>query len=97
MSIKNIFIECINSWVNDWHHNRLLFWLEAVGTVTAIIASMLLNFLTYVAPLVIIFSLWLVGSLALSWAFYKRKLSSALVLMLFYNVLNVVGLTNVLF
>jgi hypothetical protein len=47
-------------------------------------------------PLLIVFSLYLVGSVLLMYAMYIRKSSWMMVLMTWYSIMNVVGLYNVL-
>lgn len=79
------------NWCHDIVHNPKLFYVEIVSTLMNMAASVLMGFMSSNPPLLIIFSLWIVGSVGMAWASFKRDAAWMLVLMTFYTVMNIVG------
>lgn len=83
-------------WQHDWQHNRLLCWLELIGTASSITASVLISLWPGTIPLVWVFIFWIIGSVTLSWSGYIRATIWPMTLMLIYTFLNLIGLYNTL-
>lgn len=86
--------EILKNWQHDWHHQPWVFWLEAMGTVSSILASLLISFLTNSAPMLLVFLCWGMGSMSLFFASKLRKNNWMTMLMLFYSVVNAIGFYN---
>jgi hypothetical protein len=85
--IKSIW----KNWCHDIVHNPMLFWVEIGSTFMNMTASVLMGFMSTNPPLITIFSLWIIGSVGMAWASFKRDAAWMLVLMAFYTVMNIVG------
>lgn len=86
----------IDQWVFDWQNNKLLFWLELIGTLSSIGASVLISFWPTIINLVWVFIFWMIGSLSLASAAYIRSIAWPMFLMVTYSVFNLIGLYNTL-
>lgn len=95
--MKTILKDFWNHWKSDFKNNKMLFWFEFTGTIVSMLASILIALYANNPPMLLIFNLWLYGSIAMSISFFIRRDGSALVLMLWYTGINVIGLTNLLF
>lgn len=84
-------------WIETWHQNKLLFWAEAFGSATGIIAAIVLNFSVLAPNMLVILTLYLVSAGALAWAMYMRKASFMLLMMLVYFCAALKGLSILLF
>ena len=91
-----MFDKLIEQWVFDWHNNKLLFWLELIGTVSSITASILISFWPTIINLVWVFVFWMIGSLSLASAAYIRSIAWPMLLMVTYSIFNLIGLYNTL-
>jgi|TARA_B110000483_G_scaffold205168_2_gene248622 hypothetical protein len=94
--MKKIVGDIWDFWVITWRESQTLFWTEAIATTSSVCASIVLAVKSPYPPLLIVFSLYLVGSILLMYAMYVRKSSWMMVLMTWYSLMNVVGLYNVL-
>lgn len=92
----NIFKQFLKAWKHDKKHQPHIFWLELTGTITSMLASFLLASFAINPPMFVIFSLWLYGAISMSTAFYFRRNGSAMLLMLWYVGINILGLSNIL-
>ena len=84
----------IDFWITSYKKERKLFWVDAIGTITSILAS--LEFATG-APspnLLFVFSFYLIGSACLQYTTYKRNIAWMFLLMSWYSVMNVIGIYN---
>lgn len=86
-----IFRTIWSNWCHDIKHSPVLFWVEIISTVMNMAASVLMGFMSASPPLLIIFVLWILGSIGMAWASFKRNAAWMLVLMSFYTVMNIVG------
>jgi hypothetical protein len=85
-----------DQWKKDWRENRRLFWLEMTGTLSSIVASVLVSFWAGRMDLFWVFLFWLIGSLSLALAAYIRSTAWPMLLMVIYTIFNVIGLYNTL-
>jgi hypothetical protein len=92
----NIFKKIWNDWRHDIVHNPWLFWVEICSTALNMGASAIFALTSGGGntPLILIFIMWIIGSIGMAWASYKRNAAWLLVLMTFYTVMNIVGLSN---
>lgn len=88
MMISTLF----SQWISDWRDRRSLFWLEMIGTVSSLIAAVLISFWPGIIHLSWVFSFWLVGSISLAISSYMRQAAWPMLLMITYTVFNLVGL-----
>lgn len=84
----------LNQWVMDWKHNPLLFWLELIGTVSSIMASVLISVWAGQINLFYVFVCWMIGSVSLTITAYMRSTGWPMLLMIVYTVFNIIGLYN---
>jgi len=85
-----------SQWIADWHDRRTLFWFEMVGTVSSLIAAVLISFWPGLIHLSWVFSFWLIGSIALAVSSFMRQAAWPMLLMITYTVFNIIGLWNIL-
>jgi hypothetical protein len=94
--VKQFFNGVLQHWHHDWCFNRRLFWVELFGTVVSMIAAAVTAITVPNCPHLVLYILWLSGSLALTWTSYRRGSSFLLCLMGFYTAMNAVGLFNLI-
>jgi len=70
--------------------NKLLLFLESTGTASSMLAASFLAL--QIGEIFTLYLFWLYGSVALTFSSRMRKNSIMTALMLFYTVLNLVGL-----
>lgn len=89
----NIFKKLWKDWRHDIVHNPMLFWVEIVCTAFNMSASTIFALTSSDPnkPLVMIFIMWIIGSVGMVWAAFKRDAAWLLILMSFYTVMNIVG------
>ena len=85
-----------DQWILDWRESRGLFWFESVGTISSLIAAVLISFWPTAIHLGWIFGFWLIGSGSLAISSFIRNTGWPMILMSTYTVLNIIGLYNVL-
>lgn len=88
--------QIINYWITTYKENKFLFFLEMIGTLSSIIASLMISFMTLNSPMLLVFIFWLIGSILFTWACYIRKSPWMFFLMIFYSIMNTIGLINIL-
>lgn len=94
--MKAFFHKVLQHWQHDWYHRRKLFWAELFGTLVSMMAAAITAITVPNCPHLLLYFLWLSGSLALTWTSYKRNNSFLLCLMGFYTAMNAVGLFNLI-
>lgn len=92
-----IIKDVVSYWGETWQENKFLFFLEFSGTFMGMTAAVLLNLLAPTPPILTIFLLQVVSASFLTYTSYKRRTSFMVILMLFYTVIGIVGISNVLF
>jgi protein-S-isoprenylcysteine O-methyltransferase Ste14 len=90
----NPFKDLWEQWKIDWVERRIVFLVELVGTILNMTASTLMGFMSSDPPLIVIMALWIVGSIALVYTNYMRRIAWPLILMSFYTFMNIVGFYN---
>ena len=83
-------------WRELWRTNRTVFWVGAIGTLSSVIASIILN-VTIADPhmwsVLIFFS---IGSISLTYNAYMMKDSWMMVLMAWYTIINTMGMISLI-
>ncbi len=90
--IQNIY----KFWVNTWNQSKMLFFAEAVGSLTGMAASASMALYAPEPNLLVVFVLYEISALLLAYAAYRRESSWIMMLMAFYFVMTGVGLFNLL-
>jgi hypothetical protein len=81
-------------WSKEWQQQPWMVIAETGGTAASVIAAVLLSFkLTGLVP---VYFCWLLGSFLLMISSWQRQNTNLLLLMLFYTVMNLIGLANYL-
>ena len=86
--------QILDYWKHSWEESKVLFWCEAIATISSVIASAAFAFLTPTPPLVFVFSGYLVGSVLLQYTMHVRKVVWMEILMGWYTCMNLIGLWN---
>ena len=87
-----MFKKALQCWVDTWHADRRLFWIEFFGTVLGMLAAIILNFLAANPPMAIVLILYVISAALLTYSSHLRKSPFMFVLMLFYAVTSSMGL-----
>lgn len=95
--IKNIFSDLKSQLIHDYKNDKLIFFLESVGTIFSIIASVTLATLGKDANLLLVFSSYLIGSSSWVAAGMIRNNSFLIVLNINFTIINIIGLINTVF
>ena len=88
----SILTDVRDHWKYDWENNRTMFWFEFLGTSFSISGTTLLSIWANLPPMLLCYTLWLIGSTSILIGAYLRKASWMFLLMAFNTVLNIVGL-----
>jgi hypothetical protein len=76
----------------DWREQPVTVSLEVIGTATSMVAAVLLSLeLTGLIP---VYVFWMMGSVSLMTSSIQRKNMNLMMLMLFYTIMNMIGLWN---
>jgi hypothetical protein len=85
----------INIWGSlreEFRKDPILIVVEIIGTVASIVAAVVLSF--NLMSVGTVYYMWVVGSVCLTFTSYRRKNSLLTGLMVFYTILNIIGLWN---
>jgi len=85
----------INIWGSlreELRKDPILIFVEIIGTVASVIAAIVLSF--NLVGIWAVYWMWCVGSVCLTFTSYRRKNSLLTGLMVFYTILNIIGLWN---
>lgn len=80
--------------VQEWRRDPITISFELLGTVTSMLAAVLLSL--QLVSLITVYWIWCLGSISLSISSKRRRNSLLFGLMMFYTVLNVIGIWNLL-
>lgn len=83
--------DIIKFWKETWIDNKLVFFLEALGTSSSMIAAIILA-TSAVPNLVAVFIFYVIGSVCLMYVSHYRRSSWMLVMFLFFTIMNFIGL-----
>ena len=76
----------------DWRDQPVTVSLEVVGTATSMVAAVLLSLeLTGLIP---VYVFWMLGSVSLMISSIQRRNMNLMMLMMFYTIMNMIGLWN---
>ena len=92
----SMFQGILDNWKKDWKENKLIFWLEMIGTLGCMAAAGLLALTAPKPDLVLVYSAYMIGSSTLATASYLRNNGFWVVLNLFFFTVDVIGLYNTL-
>lgn len=84
-------------WVETWRHNRVLFWIEAFGTITGIAAALTFSLNAAAPPVLPVLILLLLSDGSLACAMYIRRSSFMIVMMIVGVCTSLTGLSILLF
>lgn len=76
----------------DWHDQPVTISLEVVGTVTSMLAAVLLSL--ELTSLFTVYVFWMMGSVSLMISSIQRQNMNLIMLMMFYTIMNMIGLWN---
>lgn len=93
---KQFFTGIVDNWKKDLRDNKLIFWLEMLGTAACMIAAGTLALTAPHPDLIVVYSAYLVGSTSLATSSYLRNNGFWVILNLFFMIVDIVGLTNTL-
>jgi hypothetical protein len=83
--------------VASYHSDNLAFFLEMLNFVTSAGASLILAITALNPDMLIVYPMFLIGSISQTYASYRRKLVWIMLLMIFFTILNIVGVIRVFF
>ena len=92
----SIFSGILDNWKRDFKENKLIFWLELIGTLGCMVAAGLLALTAPKPNLVLVYSAYMVGSSTLATSSYLRNNGFWVVLNMFFFTVDVIGLYNTL-
>ena len=78
----------------DWHDQPVTISLEVIGTVTSMVAAVLLSF--ELTGLITVYVFWMIGSVSLMISSIQRQNMNLMMLMMFYTIMNMIGFWNYL-
>lgn len=85
-------LNILGSLREELRKDPILISVEALGTIASVIAAVVLSF--NLVGVGTVYYMWCVGSLCLTFTSYRRKNSLLTGLMVFYTILNIIGLWN---
>ena len=77
---------------DDWQHARLALLVEGFGMATGIVAAVLISSYQHQASFMLIYSMFLLSSVALAFSAYMRRNSFLVFLNIVYTIININGL-----
>lgn len=93
---KTMFTGIVDNWKKDFRDNKLIFWLEMVGTLGCMVAAGLLALTAPHPPLLYVYIAYMIGSSTLATASYLRNNGFWVILNLFFFSVDIIGLYNTL-
>jgi hypothetical protein len=90
----NVIKGMVDFWVQTWQSNKLLFWLEASGTVLGMVAAGILNFNSTNPNMLAVLILYFISAVLLACSSYIRESSFFVLLMTFYATTSIYGMIN---
>jgi len=93
----NIFQEALQIWKDTWKTNKQLFWAELIGTVIGVVSAVVIDTFANKPPMTFILLCYFSSAILLSYTSYIRKNPFMFLLMGFYSLTSVFGLSTILF
>ena len=78
-------------WVNSYKTDQIAFWNELFSVILTIIGSCILTFTSPHPTMHYVFPLYLLGSITLCYASYRRRQIWIVVLSGWFTIMNVIG------
>ena len=89
-----IFRDIAHMWVHMYRNSKSMFWIGFVGVLTSMTAALVLNITANDPNMWFVLIMYTFGSVAMGITSYINKDSWMLILMIFYTIMNVIGMTN---
>ena len=88
----NVFKDIVRMWTHTYQTNQLLFWIGAIGTVSSVFASLVLNITINDPNMWIVMIFFTIGSVSLAITSYIMRDSWMILLMTWYTIINTIGM-----
>ncbi len=88
----NVFKDIVRMWTHTYQTNQLLFWIGAIGTVSSVFASLVLNITINDPNMWLVMIFFTIGSISLGITSYMMKDSWMILLMTWYTIINTIGM-----
>jgi hypothetical protein len=86
--IKQVAVD----WKETFTTDKKLFWAELSGTILGMFASATLSIFASNPPMLTVFIAYTISSILMIYAMHKRKSISPMILMIFYTIINIIGI-----
>ena len=83
-------------WAETWRVSKKLFFAEMFGTLFGMAAAVLMAFQSPNPNLLAVFTCYNISAILLVYSNYKRHSSWMVILMTFYLITNIIGITKLL-
>jgi len=84
-------------WVSSYKTDPIAFYLEVFSVAVTVWGSAILTFTSPVPDMTTVFPLYLLGSITLSYASYRRRIIWTCFLASWFTIMNVIGNIRVFF
>jgi hypothetical protein len=84
-------------WVTSYKTDKLAFYLEVFSVAVTVWGSAMLTFTSPHPDMVVVFPLYLMGSITLAYAAYRRRIIWTCVLGSWFTIMNIIGNYKVFF
>ena len=84
-------------WVTSYQTDRTAFYLEIFSVMVTIAGSCILTFTSPHPKMELVFPLYLIGSITLAYASFRRRIIWTCVLASWFTIMNVIGNFKVFF
>lgn len=78
-------------WINSYVTDKLAFYLEVISVAFTIVGSCLLTFTSPHPNMAWVFPLYLIGSVTLAYASFRRRIIWTCVLASWFTIMNIIG------
>jgi len=92
-----VFKDIVKMWTHTFRTNKLLFWIGAIGTISSVFASLVLNITINDPNMWVIMVFFTIGSVSLAITSYMMRDSWILLLMVWYTIINTIGMLGLAF
>lgn len=90
----NLIRDILQFWTSTWRQSKILFFAEAIGALSGMTAATIMAVGAPDPNLFAAFSLYVLSSVLLMYASFKRQSSWMLCLMTFYTIITSIGIYN---
>lgn len=92
-----VFKDIVSMWTHTYRTNQLLFWIGAIGTVSSVFASLVLNLTINDPNMWVVMIFFTIGSVSLGITSYMMRDSWMILLMTWYTIINTIGMLGLTF